>query len=209
VAKQNINSYFFSFTNHLKKSTPILILVTCLYVLGIILGIVLLFGEKSYLSLLTNKNQTLLGYISGNVSVFKLFFPRLFSCLFSVAIISACCLTVYTSFIGIIYLVYQAAITTIVCGTLIHLQGFSGVLNTLFLILPSNLILLSILAVVFSIGYERSRQAKKYNLAFSNSFQHCNYWSNLIICLIAILALNILFSIILPIIIRGIYLIYY
>lgn len=209
MTKHSINNYLFAFGNNLKKSTAILITISILYVVGIVIGIILLYGEKSYLNLLTTKNQTLLGYISGSTSVFKLFFPRLFSCLFSAVIIFACCLSVYSSFIGLIYLTYQATITTIVSGTLIAYQGFSGIINTIFLIAPSNIILLAILAIIYSISYQRAKFANKYKLAFASSFSQSEYWSNLIICLILILILNILFSLILPTVIRGIYLIYY
>lgn len=196
-------------TSHLRQNIATLIWVAIFCVIGIVIGIALLFGEKSYLSLLTTGNQNMLGYISGSASVFAIFWKRLFRCLSACCILFIFCLNYYTSFFGYLYLAYQSAVCTIMCGTLIQYQGFSAILNTILLIAPSNLILLFILAVSFSVFIQRARTQNKYKQTFANSFSGSNFKLLSVVCLIFILAINVLASLIVPLIIKGISLIYY
>lgn len=206
---KNINKYLYNISGHLKKNYAVLIWVAIFCVVGIIVGLVLVFGEKSYLSLLTTKNQNMLGYISGSASVFKLFWSRLLSSLFAMLIIFVFSLNYYSGFICFLYFAYQSAVCTLLCGTLISYQGFSAVLNTIFLIVPSNLILFAVLAFAFSIFFSRARQQNKYKQNFANSFSQNNFWQLTVVALLAIIALNIAIGLLVPLIIKGIYLIYY
>ena len=206
---KHINQYAYNLTSHLKKNYAVLIWVAVFCVVGIVIGLALVFGPKSYLNLLTAKNQNMLGYISGSASVFKLFWSRLFSSLFAMLIIFVFSLNYYTSFFSFFYFSYQSAVCTLVCGTLIGYQGFSAVLNTILLIVPSNLILLSLLALVFSVFFNRAKRQIKYKQGFANSFSQSNFWQLSLICVLAVIALNILISLVVPLLLKGIYLIYY
>lgn len=205
----NIHRELSKIFNHLKQNYSILIWVAVFCVIGIIIGIILVFGEKSYLNLLTTKNQNMLGYISGSASVFKYFWTRLFLGIFALMLLFIFCLNYYSSFLGYLYFAYQTAVCTVACGTLISYQGFSAVLNTIFLIVPSNLILLAILAFCFSVFVSRAKCQLKFKQSFVNSFTLNNFWFLFIVCLILIVALNIIVSLCIPLIIRGIYIIYY
>lgn len=210
MIKNNNASVFISkLTDHLRGNIATLVRVAIFCVVGIVIGIVLLFGEKSYLALLTTGNQNMLGYISGSASVFAIFWKKLFKCLFANGILFIFCLNYYTSFLGYIYLGYQSAVCTILCGTLIKYQGFSAILNTILLIVPSNLILIFILAVSFSVFVQRARTQNKYKQTFVNSFLTGNFNLVSITCIFAILILNIATSLLVPLLIKGISLIYY
>lgn len=204
-----INSIFLEFKSHLKRNLAVLIWVAIFCLIGLIVGLILLFGDKSYLSLLTTKNQNLLGYISGSTSIFANFFSRIAICIFALMIIWLFCLNYFSSFFAYIYFAYQSAICTIVCGTLISYQGFAAVINSILIIIPSNIVLLSILAIVFSSFKERAKNAYVYKQSFAFSFKQSNFTLFLALGLLAILALNIVFGLVFPLILKGIYLIYY
>ena len=206
---KTISNYFYNFFNHIKKNKATIIWAAIFCLIGIVFGIALLFGEKSYLNLLSTKNQNMLGYITGSVSVFQLFWRRLFSGIFAYIIIFTCCLNFYSSFICFLYFAYQSAVCTLMCGTLISYQGFSAILNTIFLIVPSNLLLFSVLIIAFSVFFSRAKNQIKHKQNFVNSFGLDNFWQHSLLPLVALIALNIIVSLIVPLIIKGICLIYY
>ncbi len=207
--KRNIKSDLYSITDHIKQNTNILVWVGIFCALGIVLGIILLFGEKSYLSLLTNQNQTLMGYITGSVSTFGLLWNRLSTNLLALIIIFAFCLNYFTSYFCYLYFAYQCAVCTLICGTLISYQGLSAIINIIFLIIPSNIILLCILAFAFSVFASRAKRQYKFKQPFWNSFSYDNFALYSTLSLSLIIVLNIITGLIIPLIIKGIFQIYY
>ena len=209
MSKNFLLNSFDTLWGHIKKHYGILIVVGIFCIVGIVIGIALIFGEKSYLNLLTTKNQNMLGYISGNISIFKLFFNKLFLSLSSITILFCFCLNYYSSFLSLIYFAFQSAICTLMCGTLIKYQGFAAIINTVLLIIPTNIILLGILAVAFSVFFVRAKAQNKYKTKLSNSFGYNNFSMLSIMCIIGVILLNILVSLIVPLILRGVCLVYY
>lgn len=206
---KDVLTNIYSLKDHLKQKAYVLIWVGVFCVIGIIIGVILLFGEKSYTSLLTTKNQNMLGYISGSVSIFSLFGNRLATCMLALIIVFVFSLNYFTSFFCYIYFAYQSAVCTLVCGTLIAYQGFSAILNTVLITIPSNVILLAILAFAFSVFSSRAKVQYKYKQPFWSSFSYNNYAYFLILSVLALVVLNIITGLVVPLIIKGIYQIYY
>lgn len=207
--KKDLKNDIYSIREHLKRNISLFVCVGICCVVGIIIGIVLLFSEKSYISLLTSKNQNMLEYISGSASTFSIFGNRLAMSMLALIIIFAFCLNYFTNFFCYFYFAYQCAICTLVCGTLISYQGLSAILNTILLIVPSNVILLIILAFAFSVFENRARAQYKYKQPFWESFSHNNFVTFSVLLILAVVALNIITGLIIPLIIKGIFQIYY
>lgn len=209
MANKTINYVFSRFFEQISKNKQVLIWAAISCIIGVSFGIILLYGEKSYLGLISTSNQNMLGYISGKAEIFKLFFSRLSIGMFSCLVLFLVCLHHYSSFLGFLYLAYQSAICTIACGTLISYQGLSAIINSIFLIIPSNIILLSLLAIYFSILYDRAKLQYKYSYTFQHSFHSQNNLQNILVCIALIFLLYVVVGIVIPLVIKGIYLIYY
>lgn len=207
--KKEFTNSIYTISDHLKHNISTFVWVGIFCVVGIVVGIVLLFGEKSYISLLTSKNQNMLGYISGTASIFSIFGSRLATSMLALIVVFAFCLNYFTSYFCYFYFAYQSAICTLVCGTLISYQGLSAILNTILLIIPSNIILLIILAFSFSVFAGRARVQYKYKQQFWSSFSNNNFIQFLLLSIVAIITLNIITGLIIPLIIKGIFQIYY
>lgn len=201
--------YKYILTDHLKQNTYVYVLAGVSCLIGIIIGIILLFGQKSYLGLLTSGNQSLIKYMSGTADTFSLFYNRLFSGLLAVLILFLCTLTYYTIFLSYAYLTYQSALCTITFGTIISMYGFSGILNVVLLLLPCNLILFACYSVILSLFTSRAKRQHKYHQKFTDSFKGNNFVNLLTIFLVTFLLVNIVLGLIVPLIIKAIFVIIY
>lgn len=207
--KKDLSNNIYSIKEHLKQNIPLFVSVGIFCVVGIAIGIFLLFSEKSYISLLTTKNQNMLDYISGSASIFGIFGSRLATNMLALIIVFSFCLNYFTSFFCYFYFAYQCAICTLMCGTLISYYGLSAILNTILLIVPSNIILLGVLAFAFSVFANRAKMQYKYKLQFWSSFADNNFATFSVLSILLLVSLNIITGLIVPLIIKGIFQIYY
>ncbi len=208
-SKYNINTYKYIITDHLNSSKGCFVIAGISCIIGIVIGIILAFGTRSYFNLLTNNNQTIIKYIAGSASLTELFWSRLFSTMLAIIILFICSLHYYSSFLGYCYLTYQSALLAIISKTIISFYGFSGVINFIFLLLPTNLVLLTLYILLFSIFVRRAKLTYRYKTNFCSSFLSDNFLLKSAVMLVIFIAVQIVFNLLLPLVIRAVYLINY
>lgn len=188
---------------HLKNHFWVYFFIILTMVIGLVLGIVLIFSENSYVDLLNSDDQNLLEYINGSANLSSLFFKRLFSSLLFIAIIFLSNMVIETSFLSVLVLGYQSLLLVLSCDAIISLQGASGVINCLLLILPVNII--NLLAMAFFCGcmISRAAVAKKFrmNFAESSKYVNLNVTAGVSLCIIFIAC--IIHSVIIPLLIKS------
>lgn len=177
--------------------------------IGIIIGVYLVFTGYSYTSLLSASDKNIIEYIKGTASYSDIFYFRMMNICVSFVILIIFNLSVYTSFLGYIYLGYQVVLTTLMCSALITLYGLAGVLNVCLFTIPINLIYIFIMVFVIAISVGRARYQKKYRVGFWDSFKESEYFKFLILAIVFAFLLCVVFCFVFPLFLKSFVMINY
>ncbi len=207
--QRNFYHYKYIVLDHIRSNTFVFILSAICLIIGIIVGVILICGEKSYLGLLSTNNQTLFGYITGSANSFSLFYKRLFLGLLAILILFVCCLHYFSCFLAFAYMAYQSALCTLTIGSIVSLYGLSGIFNCIFLLVPANLVLFTLFIMFISVFYSRAKMQYKYKQNFIDSFKQSQFNIKLCLLLGVFLVVNIVLGLILPLIIKAIFIVIY
>lgn len=90
-------------------------------------------------------DSILVNYIEGDISIFGVFFSRLFSFLGLLILIWATNCKPFLSFVSLIIIIYKSFSLGATCSVLISIFNASGVINVIFLVFPCQLLLLLLL----------------------------------------------------------------
>ena len=179
-----LNFSLYDIKYYLKKNQKILISFLVLLLFGIVVGIIIATSSDSYLSLLTNSDKLFYDYVNGKASFSKQATRLIFSSILLDIIFFVLSLNFYLSFLSYLIVSYQGCLMFLSVTAVITEYGFRGVLMTLFLSLPVNLILFASNILFASICFKRGVVAHK-NRYFSYGLSDKNFWLA-IICLLAI-----------------------
>lgn len=161
--------YFF------RKNQKIYSFFLVFFLVGIIFGVFVAVSSNSYMSLLTSSDKIIYDYINGNVS-YSLETSKLIlnSLLFEI-IIFLLCLNFYSGTLSYLLISYQSALLLLSVVATISEFGFSGVMISLFLSLPVNLVLIFNNIIFAGICLSRSYKATSCKM-FSFGFNDKNFW---------------------------------
>lgn len=155
------------------KNKKIYLFFLFFFFIGIIVGIVIAFSSDSYLTLLTSKDKVLFDYVNGKASFSKQSTKILSSFIIFQIIVFLLNLNFYSGLVSFLLISYQGSLFYLSLAALISQYGFSGVLTTLFLIIPINVFLVGINILFSGFCLTRSFEAikhKRFSFGFEKEF---------------------------------------
>lgn len=170
-------------------------------IIGVIVAVIIVASSQSYLNLMTSKNRILYSYISGTAQVGQLFWNQLVRFLIPAILLFLLGLNYFSCLLSFVYITYQTAILVMSCYSLISLSGVSGVICSLFVIVPINLIYIFCLVYLCVTLLNRSKLAwtvKEFKFGFNFEF-----FLKCLFAVLMILAVNIVSSLVLPLFIKN------
>ena len=163
-----------------RKTTFFLIIFL---LLGLLTGIFTAIRYAKGASLISFNDFSLSQYLSGDLGTSDLFFNRLFSNTLVISIICVCSNSVFLLPINLIILTYRSYLVALNCSLIIIVNGFSGVICCLLIILPCQLISLLIITIFASYSFKRAVLKKKYGSS-------CKIWDKYLIAFFCLLVVN-------------------
>lgn len=202
--KYNVKLKFskYDIKDYLKQYSKILIWFLVLFFIGIILAILVASSDDGYLKLLTKENKILYQVINGEFVGGKVFWKKLMSLLSPMVIIFILNLNYYFSYFSFLVIAYQGMVLTLTIFAVVSTYGLSGVLNSLFLILPINIIYIAILIYFSAVCFHRSKTAKWQKNFFYN-IKDNKFLMGIIISVLLVILLSFLISVIIPLVLKS------
>jgi len=164
------------FSYHIKQSKTSYLLISICLLIGITLGIVLHFTSSIGAFFLSDGDQQIFDFVTKDVSLVKFIFTKEGNLLLAFIILFACCLSVYSSFLGYAFFAYQGFIFAASCCQIISTFGLLGIINVVVILIPINLALFGIMAYFTAVSIERALLARKYKMSFKSSFAYKQYY---------------------------------
>lgn len=196
-----INKYsIYDLKYYFEKNKKIYLFFLFFFFVGIIVGIVIAFSSDSYLTLLTSKDKVLFDYVNGKADFGKQSVKIMLSFLVFQAIVFLLNLNFYSGLVSFVLVSYQSSLLYLSISALISSHGFSGVLTTLFLILPVNIILIGVNILFAGFCVVRSYEALKLK-RFSYGFEK-NFWNIVLFFIIFDILFSYLYSFLLVVILK-------
>ncbi|MBQ8468769.1 MAG: hypothetical protein IJ542_03320 [Clostridia bacterium] len=185
-------------------------IVLCLIsmLIGIVVGVIISFGDVNLYKLLTTGNENLYAFISGTAELNVIFWQRLFVGLFGAALIIIFSLSFYSSFLGFAYLSYQTAVFVLAIVAIIEYYSLGEIIFCVVMLIPTNLLLLSCLGLLQANCHKRAKDVHHFQMQFTKSFTK-EFWISTAILVIFYLLVQILINLFVPMILRAIYVINY
>ncbi len=177
--------------------------------IGVIVGLILCFSDYSYISILNSSDKNMFDYITGQAEYSLIFKNNIKELLLCVCIIMVFNITKYTSFLSYLFIGYQMCLTIMSVGAIITIFGFAGILNVVLFILPINLANYLLLNILNSVCVKRCILAHKYKYGFISSFKENNTWLYIFMCLLALFVVCLIYSYILPLVVKSFVIIIY
>lgn len=185
---------------YFEKNKKIYLFFLFFFFIGIIVGIVIAFSSDSYLTLLTSKDKVLFDYVNGKADFGKQSVKMMLSFLVFQAIVFLLNLNFYSGLVSFVLVSYQSSLLYLSISALISSHGFSGVLTTVFLILPVNIILIGVNVLFAGFCMVRSFGALKQK-QFSFGFEK-NFWNIVLFFIIFDILFSYLYSFLLVVILK-------
>ena len=132
------------------------------FVLGFTTGIFSAIKYANLVEVIDITDNVLISYLSREASIFGLFFSRVIAYLFLSLIIVIINGIIFFIPISYIILIYKSFLCALTISFLIILYGFSGILITIFVLLPSMLIYYFALIGLIGICAKRSLMCRKF-----------------------------------------------
>ena len=170
-------------------------------ILSVLISIIIIISSDGYLNLIVSRNKILYAIINGTASIKELFWDRMVNFIFPMIIIVILGLNYFLCYLSFLLVGYQFVIFCMTIYAVIDMYGFFGVLGTIILMLPVNLIFFASLIFLSVVCLERSKQANKYKY-FLEGYSD-SYFLKIIVCIAIGVGLTILVSIVFPLILKS------
>lgn len=198
--KLNLTTY--DIKHYFKKNQKIYFFLLAFFILGLVVGIFVAVSSDSYTSLLTSSDKIFYDYVNGNVS-YSLETGKLIlnSFLFEI-VIFLLCLNFYSGILSYFLISYQSALMILSVVATISEFGFSGIMLSLFLSLPVNLVLMCNNLIFAGICLSRSYSATK-NKMFSYGFNDKNFWMAIGISVLFLIVFSCLINLLFLLVLKS------
>lgn len=171
------------------------------FLIGIVVGFVLVFSSDNYLKLLTSENKTLYTFINGTAETGGIFWKKLFAFLVPLLLIFVLCVHYITALFSYVFITYQSALLILSSASVVATYGVSGVFNVLLIMLPINVLYFVCMAYVVAVCLSRSKMASKTK-NFKDGYNG-EFFVKLLIALCFVVALTVVACIIFPLFLKS------
>lgn len=197
-----INFSMYDIEYFFKKNRRIFIFLLLFFLLGIVVGIIITITSDSYLSLLVSADKNYFDYVNGKVNFSKQTIKLISAPLLMNIITFLLCLNFYTGLVSFVLVSYQSSLAFLSLTAVISEYGFRGVLMSLFMILPINLIALCTCMLMVCVCFSRVYLSFKERSAFYG-FDNRNFWFLILIINLTSIIIACCINIILTLILRS------
>lgn len=186
---------------HFKRNKCNYILFLICIILSVIISLVLVFESDNYLNLLTSNNKILSLLINGKSKSFSLFFGVLFKYFMPCVIMFLLCLNFYLSKICYLFFMYQFSLFVMTISAVLSMYGLAGVIKSLALIIPVNLLFFADLIFFTVVCMERVELADRTKY-FKDGFDRF-FFLKLLCSLIVLILIAIIIAFVYPLLIKS------
>ncbi len=187
---------------HYKQNSGFYFAFLVFVLIGLAVGIIIVCSGDGYIHALTSDSKVLYHFINGTANSSSIFWQKFIYFFIPLLLIFIMSLNFYVSLASFLVVAYQSSMLVISSAAIITLYGFSGVLNVLFLMMPINIIYISILISFAVFCLSRSKEAlncKNFAYGINSDW----FWFKLGSCVFATLVLAFVATIILPLFLKN------
>lgn len=186
---------------HLKNNSGYYFTFLIAIIIGVILAIIILISNDAYLGLVMSKNKLIYSYINGSASKGSIFFDNIFRFAFPLIIVFLLGFNYYFALFSFVIVSYQFSILVLTIAAIINMYYISGVLVSIILIVPINLVFFSSLIYFSVINIQRSKLALKQKYFFYG--YNKEFFLKFVICFIVIFSLAFFVAFLLPMLLKS------
>lgn len=187
--------------SHFRRNSGYYYLFLISIIIAIVCAVIIVVLNDSFLSLLVSKNKILYSFINGTASLNGLFFDSFFKFCYPILIILFLGLNYYSCLLSYIFITYQFSIFIMTVSALINVYYFAGVMISVFLVIPINLIYFANLVFLCVVCLERSRYAKRTKYFKEGYNKH--YFFKVVFCFFITIILSFVIAYIFPMILKS------
>ena len=195
-----VNHLLYDLKYYFQKNKKIYLFFLFFFIFGIVIGSIIAFSSDSYLTLLSTKDKVFYDYVNGKVDFGKESAKLILSFIAFQTIIFLLNLNFYSGLLSYVLISYQSSLMFLSLVALISRYGFSGILTSLFLILPINVVLIGTNILFAGFCFKRSFLSLKMR-RFSYGLDK-QFWSVVLLFLICELIFSYLITFIFVVILR-------
>ncbi len=140
--KATLAEFLNSFLLSIQRRKSVYLFAAGSIVLGVIIGLVCTFTQSEAVDVLSLSDKTFLAFVKGSGEVSAIFWDNFLGVLCASVLCAVFAISVFTLPFSLLYLAYQSCVWVLSMGSIIAKYGFSGILNSVLLIFPFNLLLL-------------------------------------------------------------------
>lgn len=197
-----INFSFDDIWYYFRKNRGIFITFLIFIAIGMIVGIFIAVSSNSIASILTSSDKVFFDYIKGNISFSTQTGKMILNTIIFQLLIFLLCLNYYSGMVSFLLFSYQGMVLLLSVVAIISEFGFSGIIISLLLILPVNIILILNNVIFSGICLNRSRFAA-FQKTFGFGFDNKNFWLAIGACVIFVIVFSSLINLLILIILKS------
>lgn len=107
--------------------------------------------------------------LNGNIYSFSYFLLRILSCLIIASLLYVFSLSKFTYFLGLALIIYRTYLVTLNCTFIIIKLGVGGIISSLLIVLPCQLLFLFVMCTLFIIFMDINKQKKQCGVVDKSS----------------------------------------
>lgn len=196
------NFSFYDISYYFKKNRKIYFFFLIFFIVGIVAGVFIAISSNSFSSLLTSSNKIFYDYVNGKVGFGEQTAKLILNSLVFKILIFLLCFNYYSGLVSYLLISYQSTLFLLSIIAVVSEFGFSGVVLSLVLIMPINLVLILNNIIFSGICLSRSQKAhinKMFNFGFNDKF----FWFGLLLCFAFVIVFSCLINLLILMILKS------
>ena len=176
---------------------------------GIIIGLILAFSDGDLGAFLSVANKNYVSYLNGTAELSAIFVNMIGNVIFSLLVCLILSFSVCTVWVSLLYISYQSCVMVLTIASVILKYGVIGVINSLLLILPFNLVLILCLGLQIAnmysfCAYNKTSNTSRFSLRYDRQI-----FTRLLILFLVQLVVCVILSYFVPFLLKSLIIVSY
>lgn len=148
--------------DYIRKHKILLIVLSFVALVSVLTGVFTAIKNADNYSSVWFDNYNIMNFYNSKIGTWELFFNRFGSYLICLGVVFICSFNIFLSPFSVVVLVIRSYLVGLNCCFMFLLFGLSGMLTTIIIILPIQLINVLLLIAFCSLMFVRARNKQKY-----------------------------------------------
>lgn len=148
--------------DYIRKHKILLIVLSFVALVSVLTGVFTAIKNADNYSSVWFDNYNIMNFYNSEIGTWELFFNRFGSYLICLGVVFICSFNIFLSPFSVVVLVIRSYLVGLNCCFMFLLFGLSGMLTTIIIILPIQLINVLLLIAFCSLMFVRARNKQKY-----------------------------------------------